>query len=889
MDDRSWHSDPMFSSYNAPSFSDYEDSEGILNFNDIISPEELDKENVSGAVDVKKSKAEREKLQRRTVTGVFNATPTSPRLSPPPRPATWTKNISSWSLSNSGRKESLSAKKKFMSTKEYNENLAKYQKENLELKIKCHLLQQQAGFCEDSDSPCSACIDMQVQKKILEKKVQSLTEKLREKCDALRKEDEELSGQKERCVRPSFMKHLQEDELEQARMQGYTQAREELAASNVTLRDSSVQTSMLQTAEDIPLPIPDAEQSMDANTTEYRDFPAVLSARPSLLSDQKAVALIRSPASPSPAKARIGTAERGTFQMLIKHLQEVVAFLQNGLNGQFDVSNTSLNVSQILCETTSLDISLMDMGSGEGSRVSFSLADKLQEVLELSRELSMSLEADDDGAEANWSALKAEKDNLAGQVETLSAQLNDALAKLDDAAAEKARQQTESAQTETDLAVKIEELRMENDDLAHKLAALDAEKADLESEMRDLLKDISAFEDEMQNTKAQQQILLERLQSRPEVDIMTQTDFSSADIEALRAAVNEKDGAIQRMSAQLDSEKQSREPLESLLQSTQHKLDVKETEHAAVTAQLAAVQQDAEELSLRVEQCEREKKDLDRDLKLLTVDRDSTVKHYGQFQEAVRAELLEKDGTIERLTEEVESKTNIQNALQENLNTATQEVAALKLRVNDLGVELQKAQEAHAVVEQMLLDKSPPAFSAAQQTDLSWESLKAEKANLLDTIEKLVTEVENLEAHLETLKQSSALALDKKTRELHAVTDKLDLVSTELETVFETKNELEKRVIALTEALAELEDKLHAAEEERNALAADQENLRAKADRVDKWEKAARKQVGKSLKMIKEANKNLAESSRAPVRTAAYPNPLAEKHSMPPQPGSSRR
>ena len=63
--------------------------------------------------------------------------------------------------------------------------------------------------------------------------------------------------------------------------------------------------------------------------------------------------------TPFPVGQRITGLERKTFAMLIQRLTELLEFLEHGLNGSFNASDTTLNMSQSFYNRTSVDISLI--------------------------------------------------------------------------------------------------------------------------------------------------------------------------------------------------------------------------------------------------------------------------------------------------------------------------------------------------------------------------------------------------------------------------------------------------------------------------------------------------------------------------------------------------
>lgn len=97
-----------------------------------------------------------------------------------------------------------------------------------------------------------------------------------------------------------------------------------------------------------------------------------------------------------------------------------------------------------------------DIGSGDGSHVSFSLATKLQEIIDISKELSLhDAEVETD---QHWVSLQEERTSLVEQVEALTKALSAASEAARTAEAEVERLQGAHKASEDDLQKQIVEM-----------------------------------------------------------------------------------------------------------------------------------------------------------------------------------------------------------------------------------------------------------------------------------------------------------------------------------------------------------------------------------------------------------------------------------------------
>ncbi|OQV22336.1 hypothetical protein BV898_03834 [Hypsibius exemplaris] len=653
-------------------------------------------------------------------------------------------------------------------------------------------------------------------------------------------------------------------QLEEARRQGYAAALEELEQikERPVLLEQGVNTSLLA-----------VESNFDV--TEYRDFPASgarLGAASAMSpfkrtrlaagSDAGTLGGRRSSILPpmlSSTPQRMTGLERKTFAMLIQRLTELMEFLEAGLNGgSFNVSDTTLNDISQSFNRTGLDISLIaDVGSGDGSHVSFSLADKLKELIDISRELSMhdaEVETDHD-----WEALQEEKNELMERVDALNKALAAASSVALTAEEEKAR-----------LEGKLTEVVSEVESLKEKLQTTHQEKEAVQTELAGLIENISGLEQQMADHQENQRFIMENTARRPDCHASTATDVVMDELDADLAVAKDENANLTQQVELLHSQLGN-------LESTKAHLESRLDELGALLTQWEAVDVERQALEDRLESLLEENGRLAANgeaAKELLSERSAQLESIYQQRSALEAELVAlktvretemeaADERAMRLETEITDVMISRQAIQDSLTVANEDIRVLKDNLQEVEQALRSQCELSQRLESTL-NKDSRVVSL--QTDVAWLDWKTEKVAMGNTISRMTDQLEILEADLVAVRASNERQIRAKEDERDQLMLLIDRFTREAEHLEEANRKLGERVNSLTADLTDAEAKLALSDEKRA-----------------KWEKAVRKQMDRTTKVVKQAEHNISafNTNGGFTRGAAGPrplNPLTENH-----------
>jgi myosin heavy subunit len=562
----------------------------------------------------------------------------------------------------------------------------------------------------------------------------------------------------------------------------------------------------------------------------------------------------------------------------IRDLQEQLEHLRNESREDKNRLEVQVREKDAQVARLSSELGVLKETTDQNSRTASDNLDAVKEDLRLTRD---KLERNLDNKEAELNDAKRELALLQGKLEAALAAADEAKKKAEATSnesveklaefkdrADKAQRKIEAKLAETQSALNIANDRLENvkkDQDAYKATA-EGQLADLQKQLRDREAENAELKEELRRTKEK----FEQLQSQftdKTVALQAEVDRAKAEARDIQARVDkelwDKNSDLDRLKSDLAVTKDrlttDKERAESALSSTQSALESERKQNASRQMQLNA------EIQAKTN-----------DYRDLKAEFRAEKNEWRIKQEKYEKQIAAVEQDYDNLQDEINQKSNQQASLDKEAKNANDEAEALfAKKVSKYTTQIEELRQEIKDLEDVLSRARAEKNKAVSDLEIERDSWRETEQRYKDDLVRANAEIDKVEKQFISFRQQQGDEMEQKIHALQGQVSLLQSLSDDLkgdkqeakDRENDLSNQLKEAVATAAEARSELKHLQQSVGSERDKLRAELDGLREKhAQEGAQWKEKSALQERKILEKTTLVNELKAELTEASDR-----------------------